>query len=862
MCSGGGRAITQLDVLYHRSGLQAAAASDSWTHIDGNCNEGNCSDIGVQISYTDVSRASEESLKTMAITDIVVIVGDETPPPASYIKIARNLNEGVPGASIQPLYLCYRASPLGGFVCESGPSHSAFGGCLFESRHAKDLLSVCSLNQQRVNASMLVAAARIRADESYMTAHFQQREPGMRSRLQGGLDRARSYENKHMQQEALRHIPVDLLHQRARANASPMPVYQDELVMQLLHWFKREFFSWMNQPKCGTCQNEKTQLVRNEGASTPEEMAGQASRVEVYQCPACRGFTRFPRYNDPVKLLETRTGRCGEWANCFTLCCRAMGFEARYVLDVTDHVWTEVYSDHFKRWLHCDSCEDQLDCPLTYEVGWGKKLSYIFSFSHEEVIDTARRYTQNWEDMRSRRQDVSEKWLQTTIETMNAQMWSMIPRERVAVLQARQEVETDELKRGRAVNAKEVQGRVSGSEEWKNQRQEDGKTAPIGNEPTRIAGTSGQAKSLSIMEVSQQLCKNLLMGCGNLSCLNSYCLHSCEKDSASTNPTERAAESIQRVTALNAAGLSAEGLASLLCPPEPNDIRPYLLSQKPLVYLALQDSSNSSADLLADCSGNENHTTNDCCCALRKPFQIPNPSEKSRSFGIQLAPSQRLPLCMKAWPESFVLSFLMRMDLNSSASQTPGEKSVLSVQVDADTSVSFLSTLREGKIICDVQLGEKNARSNVSPSITSFGLYSHVAIARNSREVTVFVNAVQVIRLDATSTRIEPMTTAGAQICLHGPVIMDPQSMPSVCVAMSHVAVLPLNAKNDVVSFCQHMKTHFIKAPPLAAYDSNGACKGKLCEDKIANVQSGYRVAKVLSTYFVFDIKSRGITSC
>ena len=77
---------------------------------------------------------------------------------------------------------------------------------------------------------------------------------------------------------------------------------------------------------------------------TAEERSdGHASRVELYKCQRCNINIRFPRYNHPMKLMDTRTGRCGEWANAFTALCRAMGHEARLVMDWTDHVWTECF---------------------------------------------------------------------------------------------------------------------------------------------------------------------------------------------------------------------------------------------------------------------------------------------------------------------------------------------------------------------------------------------------------------------------------------------------------------------------------------------------------------------------------------
>ncbi|KAJ1489473.1 hypothetical protein T484DRAFT_1615090, partial [Baffinella frigidus] len=188
----------------------------------------------------------------------------------------------------------------------------------------------------------------------------------------------------------------------------------------LLSWFKHRFFKWVNNEACAACGSTST---ANAGAARPNPQEAQygAGVVELYKCNQCQATTRFPRYNHPGKLLETRKGRCGEWANCFTACCVAMGFEARHVVDWTDHAFvrgslTAVGGGARQgRWIHMDCCEDCWDVPLLYSGGWNKKLTYCIAFSKEEVVDVTCRYSRQWEQCKARRTKCPELWLAQTI---------------------------------------------------------------------------------------------------------------------------------------------------------------------------------------------------------------------------------------------------------------------------------------------------------------------------------------------------------------------------------------------------------------------------------------------------------------
>lgn len=302
------------------------------------------------------------------------------------------------------------------------------------------------------------------------------------SRVHPYAIKSREYEDRSAQEAALRTINVSELEEKALialAREGKLDVSQHELdfakLAQLLEWFKASF-SWVNQPQCDHCGGDSYRI--GNGVPTPAERQWQVGRVELFRCRACGRDVRFPRIDDPVKLLETRRGRCGEWANCFTLYCRALGYRARLILDFTDHVWTECYFPQLGRWVHSDPCEAVLDQPLLYEVGWKKKLSYIIALSHDSVRDVTKRYTRQWPELLTRRTIISEEEEGEVVSMLNMEQRADVSEQQWDELAALDLEEDDEIaasyRAGVPAQEGPMAGRQSGSAAWRLARGEMG----------------------------------------------------------------------------------------------------------------------------------------------------------------------------------------------------------------------------------------------------------------------------------------------------------------------------------------------------------------------------------------------------
>jgi len=101
---------------------------------------------------------------------------------------------------------------------------------------------------------------------------------------------------------------------------------------------------------------------------------------------------QMERHDDPLGILAYGKGRCGEFSILFTALCLANGYRARLILDMSDHVWTEVWEEAKNRWVHVDPSEKRIDDPLMYERDWKKSLSNIYAFENGKMEDVTKSY--------------------------------------------------------------------------------------------------------------------------------------------------------------------------------------------------------------------------------------------------------------------------------------------------------------------------------------------------------------------------------------------------------------------------------------------------------------------------------------
>uniref|UniRef100_A0A2K6SDD4 Peptide-N(4)-(N-acetyl-beta-glucosaminyl)asparagine amidase n=1 Tax=Saimiri boliviensis boliviensis TaxID=39432 RepID=A0A2K6SDD4_SAIBB len=273
--------------------------------------------------------------------------------------------------------------------------------------------------------------------------------------LQSNIQHVLVYENPALQEKALACIPVQELKRKSQEKLSRARKLdkginisdEDFLLLELLHWFKEEFFHWVNNILCSKCGGQTRSRERL--LPSDDELKWGANNVEDHYCDACQFSNRFPRYNNPEKLLETRCGRCGEWANCFTLCCRALGFEARYVWDYTGTVGL---------------------CRLT-DLGLHSDPIILCYFS---VVDVTWRYSCKHEEVIARRTKVKEALLRETINGLNKQRQLSLSENRRKELLQRIIVELVEFISPKTPKPGELGGRISGSVAWRVARGEMG----------------------------------------------------------------------------------------------------------------------------------------------------------------------------------------------------------------------------------------------------------------------------------------------------------------------------------------------------------------------------------------------------
>lgn len=101
------------------------------------------------------------------------------------------------------------------------------------------------------------------------------------------------------------------------------------------------------------------------------------------------------RHNDPFEIIHYGRGMCREFSVLYNAICLVNGYRARLILDMTDHVWVEVWERKSSRWIHIDPSEKRIDDPEMYERDWKKDLKEVYAFENGKIEDVTKSYKMN-----------------------------------------------------------------------------------------------------------------------------------------------------------------------------------------------------------------------------------------------------------------------------------------------------------------------------------------------------------------------------------------------------------------------------------------------------------------------------------
>ena len=181
----------------------------------------------------------------------------------------------------------------------------------------------------------------------------------------------------------------------------------------LLTWFRDHF----------PYNRAKGEMLGNVHPNEGEAMFA-ASRTELQYDGV---ITRFPRFNAMPKILQTRQGRCGEYAQLMYQMVLALGWRARLVVDWTDHLWVEAWlpvDEGESRWVMLDPCEAAVDTPRLY-AEWGKTHTYCIAIGDGQLVDVTADYARDWNATIEAR-DLTER--QLTRAMRRARRWCRPPK--------------------------------------------------------------------------------------------------------------------------------------------------------------------------------------------------------------------------------------------------------------------------------------------------------------------------------------------------------------------------------------------------------------------------------------------------